>query len=344
MATSGEIVGTTLTSSGYPADTIVISNGGYTGVLSAAVAAGARTFQPPYNAPGSKSGSHIAGYWDSILKDNILAMPGAIDFGVISQTMQLSLLLWNTHDHTVTLQLLTIEPQGLSSNFNASDTIGAMLDRLVYITALLEGDAIISGRIIFTFDTAQVVSILASGLRGLLFLYRPLAGTYEETDMFADNIFTSLNGSEVREKYATVAKKAFKYALRVDSAEQFNEAQNKIHAAAKVPVFQPIWSCESFLTQTYSGGVTVRLDTALADMQAGDLLILYQSETFFDVQKISAVGTGQVTIEVASTLTFPAGTLALPARAAYMAQSIKSAPEYAHMGAWTKYDISAVEV
>lgn len=328
----------------WPAPAITMPPSTGVGVLvSGALAGGSHSSNAPHMGVDNAPGSMVAGFWKLCLADRILAKPLRVQFGVVSQPTQKTVSLWNTHAFNVTLMSSGITAHGVTSDMPVNSVLGAMLDRDVALTAALEGAAQINGVLEMLWSSGHVTNIIIEGLRGLVFAYRPDEG-YEELDEFSTNIFDSLNGSEYRESYISVAKKNFAYTVRAVSEQQFAEIQNKLHAAARVPLIQPVWSSETKLLQPTTGIPTIYINTVESDFQAGDILLFYVSETIFDVRQITAVNSGNITLATAPEINFPAGTMVLPARICYLASSTQYSLLYNHMGAWTKFDIKAEQV
>lgn len=307
------------------------------------VISGFHAWSSPYIPYNSESGAIAPGYFDACLADRIIPIPALIEFGIVSQMKTKPLILWNTHSHSVTLSTLTNTASGVTSSFGVGGIISAYLDISSTITAALEGAAIIDGRLLYLFNTGQLSRTTITGMRGLIFVYPPLVNTYEETDSFSTNTFTALDGTELRESYVSIAKKTFRYQFKSETDEQFAEVQNKIEAASRVPIIHPIWSSVASLTQATSGIVTIYVDTVSTDFQVGDYLIFYVSETSFDVKQILVAGSGQVTVNSATETTFASGTTVYPARISYLSRSTAFTPEYEYLGAWTEFEIEAVE-
>lgn len=326
---------------GYPMPTTTHTPANYSGVLASVGFTGSVARSTPFVAGNARAGAELRGYFSECLANKIIPIPPSINFGIVAQQTSKTTLLWNTFPGTVTLQSIS-GMAGIETNAKPLDTIGSMLDVTLAITALLQGSSTIDGTIHLTYDLAPV-AIRVLGLRGLIFLYRPFEG-YEETDSFSTNVFTAFNGAELRESYLNVGKKGFKYRIMAESHNQFAEIQHKVHAAAKAPIFQPVWSSEAVLTQASGTGTTIYLNTMLTDFQPMDLIVFYQSEASFDVRRVISVGSGQLTIDLATTVSFPAGTLCMPVRACYMQAQIPYAPRYEEMGRYTEFEIGAEEI
>jgi hypothetical protein len=138
-----------------------------------------------------------------IFYDRIHIIPLAVDFGNITNNASRQIFLWSAYEVAVTLDSITeTNFIGLTLTFNHAipHTYPPQDFEFFTLTASIdEGNSVINGSALFSFDTGDEETLTATGRRMVLWPIPPDTGAdYVEEFLFTTDIITAYSGKEQR--------------------------------------------------------------------------------------------------------------------------------------------------
>lgn len=157
---------------------------------------------------GFNLGSFFSDYYNTVYM-----IPGSVNFGSVTATMQITFYVWNAHLTSQTLNSIDEDSvQGLSLAGAALPTTFKRIEHKAYtITAGTDGPAYINGKYTFNFNNDHV-SLLVFGSRAELWRLPPnWSDRYEITYGFLTDIVTSRSGREQRRALRKTPRKSIEF-------------------------------------------------------------------------------------------------------------------------------------
>jgi hypothetical protein len=156
---------------------------------------------------------------------------------------------------------------------------------LLTVQVDLEGPAVVDSTLDFTFNVTGLISVPITLQRVVLLTFPPEM-PYDETLEWATDVLRHRDGTEQRRALRKNPRQLFNWELFLDDGAERSLVENAIFDWQGRTFGIPVWHEASPLTAAVTGGSTTVLtvaSTANADFRDGSLIVLYESQTKFDV-------------------------------------------------------------
>lgn len=154
--------------------------------------------------------------------------------------------------------------------------------------------------------------------------FRPDAGLLERLEWSTD-VIESFDASEQRIRLLATPNRYFEFSVTVSDRER-RRAENALHAGQPGLWAVPVWMDAQTLGSTLaSGSTSITIDTTTRDFQAGGMAMLSRDSETFEVVDIDSQTGSTLTLDSATVVTWPAGTIIAPLRIARMPEELNLA-------------------
>jgi len=249
------------------------------------------------------------------------------DFGNVISAQSQALVVYNAYRRTNQTVTGIVNNLGDGTTVGGSPTLPAtvafqsQLD--LTIDVAVSGAASVDSTIDFTFGTGMTISVPVT-LSRLVFFSVPPEMPYTEILEFLTDIRTHLDGTEQRAALRKNPRQSFNFTYLVEEGTEQSIIDNIIFDWQHRLFGVPVWHELTRLTSTASiGTTTINVgDTDYADFRDNTLLVLFDSQTNFEVIEIDSHTSTTITLKSATTIEFTEGTIVAPLRLAEMTTNI----------------------
>jgi len=250
--------------------------------------------------------------------DKIWILPSPIAFGQIITSKQVAVSVLNAfREESKTLLSVDISALGAGVSILSDptpETLQPQQDLIVTLEAVFAGPPTISGDVVFSFSTLTV-SILATGIRLIVFHYQPDKSIREQMAWFTD-IIKARDGIEQRQGLRTTPRQLFRYEYSKPEDAETSRMRTTLLVHRGLTFGIPIWTEMKTVTQGELVGATViQVNTDNVDHRDdGNIMIFDQLTSIFEDAVIDSFTSSSITLTSALLKAVPEGALVLPLR------------------------------
>lgn len=262
---------------------------------------------------------------DEPLYDRIHISPTLLDLGNVLQNTSTTFRVWNAFAVPKTLSAINaFNAGGLTITQptppgNAPTSFPDHSEFIYTVNVTVDGPNDIDASFVFDFSAANDPTLFVIGSRIIAWPYDPQNGVQEALEWVTD-IRTALSGHETRTANRQFPRQLFRYNHLLHRDRARSGALNRLIGRQGSEFAVPIWPFTRSLRANVSAGATsIQVDTTNADFRSStstknELVILWQSDTQFEVAQIAVGGVTASTISFSIPLSssWTAGTKVVP--------------------------------
>lgn len=182
--------------------------------------------------------------------------------------------------------------------------------------------------LVFTFDTGEVVNVPITLQRVVLFDVLPESGqAYLEHLQWLTNVLKKMNDTEQRISVRKSPRQSFEWDVVLADGNERNRVETLLFDWQASVFGIGMWHELTRATVAISvAAITINVaSTANADYRIGGLVLIYSSQTSYDVLQLQAMTATTLTFTTGTVGSYPVGTSVLPLRTALAETSIPGA-------------------
>lgn len=230
-------------------------------------------------------------------------LPRSIDAGNVLSTTLIdvevfsafrdSIQVWTDFDNNAGDGVAFVTPPVLPLSFNP------MAGVLLQLEITLNGPAVVDETLDYTFTDTGLISIPITLQRVILFPVRPEL-PYEETLEWLTDVLVKVDGTEQRVAVRKNPRQLLGWDVLVEDGAERSILENILFDWQARQFGLPMWHESTSLTGAVTGGSTTVISvgsTANADFRDGGLVIIYESQTKYDVLNLVSHTATTITVE-----------------------------------------------
>lgn len=289
-------------------------------ILAEKYAAGVKKAGAPASTPVALRATEISSPHDDWF-ELVHVLPRSIDLGLITADQSIPLEVYNAY--RVTPRVFSAFSSGagegvtitdlpaLPATIQEQDSLFLNLEVLVAV-----GPPVVDSTLDFVFDVVTIL-IPIELERAVMFPFEPVAPVIERLGFLTD-VIDKRNGKEQRTSLRVSPRQSFDVTYQLDGFAR-RLFESIVFDAQARPLGIPVWFEPALLTaQVTAGAMSLPVDsTDFADHRVGSFVMLFQSESSFEVHTTASIGPTSIGIGAPLVGTFPVGTRVMPVRIAF---------------------------
>lgn len=291
--------------------------GAYAGVLVAQMVSGTITHTGATPIVARSVVGFVVPTWRDYLFGNILVIPPRLDLGNLlsSQTRSIEIANLYLTDRSWTAALSAIVGLTINNAPAFPKTLRAFGDYILQIGIAADGPASINGNVELDFDVVTIY-VPVTGKRIVIWQFVPTVPITEVLGWHTD-VLEAWDGTEQRLGLLDAPRQRLAM-----SHTKFDAIENRVRALLfdwlARPFAVPIWFEARALTSLATAGdTTIYVPTDSADFVAGNLVMIWASDTVYDACEITTINPSSLVLSSAIGNSYAADSLVMPMRTAY---------------------------
>lgn len=252
--------------------------------------------QPIDEIQAAKGGNHALGFGFNDWYNRIHVDPRNVALGNLLTTQVRTISVWNGFVSPITLtNIAESNADGVTLGGNMSFPVPLLpLEVKSYtLTTDVIGPPVIDALYAFTFSTGLSLYVNVTGKRVVVFPFMPQRGVRETLEWKTDLMRAKAGEQRVMLRYEP--RQEFDYDFFMTDA-QYAQMRALMYGWGSRVFAVPVWTEYSRLGELPQGATSIVFDTRYADYRDGDVLILWESEGFFETVEIDTVSETSISL------------------------------------------------
>lgn len=221
-----------------------------------------------------------------------------LNLGNVLSEQSYTIKIWNAY--------LTSQALSTIANYNTDgivltypntlpDTYYPLEELSFNVSVGVAGQATIDGGYTFTFPE-QTLNLAITGQRVILWPFAPQR-EFTETKEWLTDVITA-RGKETRDSIRPIPRRILSYSYRFREQKELAVARTIAKSAVHVPMATPLWTDVVKLTNLTSGLSTLTFSTANLELEAGSIIVLWQSYDNYEILEVTNVTGSNISLKL----------------------------------------------
>ena len=244
-------------------------------------------------------------------------VPRAFDFGNLLSDQSTPIEVFSAFRHEVKEWTSFTNNAGAGVELGSSPALPTNVDPLSGFQMTLEvdaaGDPVVDSTLVFDFSGVGTITIPIEIQRIVLWGIAPELPFFEELE-FVTNVARSTDGTEKRPSVRPIPRVSWSFEFLADEGTEAQILENLLFDYQARSFGVPGWFFDTFLsTAATSGDTSLAVEaTAYRDFRVGGLVVVFTSQTVFDVAEITAIGSTSISLASPLVNSYALGSRVMP--------------------------------